>query len=105
MRFSTYPTQAELYTEQVAMLRLKADARHAEMLVIHGTPEDLKNKIIGMRTPILRLESPTDTTQSSTATSVLTSTSQTPISTILPAPWTNPLAGLPGSSLWVASPT
>ncbi|THW04192.1 hypothetical protein D6D24_10599 [Aureobasidium pullulans] len=46
MRFSTNPTQAELYAEQVAMLRLKADARHAEMLVIHGTPEDLKNKII-----------------------------------------------------------
>ena len=105
MRFSTNPTQAELYTEQVAMLRLKADARHAEMLVIHGTPEDLKNKIIGMRTPILPLESPTDTTQSSTATSVLTSTSQTPISTTLPAPSTNPLAGLPGSSLWVASLT
>jgi len=58
-----------------------------------------------MRTPILPLESPTDTTQSSTATSALTSTSQTLISTTLPAPSTNPLAGLPGSSLWVASLT
>ncbi|THY17691.1 hypothetical protein D6D01_07443 [Aureobasidium pullulans] len=59
MKFPTIPTQAQLYAEQVAMLRLKADARYVEMLVIHGSPTALRNKIIELyRTKCAHINEP-----------------------------------------------